>query len=94
MATKTTTDLRKPQVRVLEALAKAKEPLTRSVIADKAKVDQAGLTEYIGSTDKTKRAANDKRKGWKSLISLGYVKAEDSEGATAYSITAAGRKAV
>jgi len=94
MATKTTTELRQPQVRVLQTLAKSKEPLTRSEIAAKATVDQAGLTEYIGSSDKAKRAANDKKKGWKSLVSLGYVKAEDGEGAATYTITAAGRKAV
>lgn len=84
-------ELRKPQLRILATLAKTKEPLSRSEIAKRAKVDAAWLTEYVGSSDKKVRAKNDKR--FKSLITLGHVKATDSDGPATYSITATGRKA-
>lgn len=90
-AKKTSVDLRKPQIRILQTLAKTKEPLSRADIAKKAKVDAAWLTEYVGSSDRKVRLKNDKR--FKSLITRGFVKAEDSDGATTYTITAAGRKA-
>jgi hypothetical protein len=90
---KTKDGLRKPQVRVLTALSKSKQPLTRSEISTKAEVDLASLTEVIGSSDAAKRKHNDKKMGWKSLLTLKYVTAKDGEeGATTYVITAAGRK--
>ena len=58
-------------------------------------MDQAALTEYVGSTDDAIRKANDKRKGFDSLVTLGYVKHEVDEAAgTVHRITAAGRKAL
>lgn len=89
--------LRKPQVRVLRALNKSNRALNRSEVGTKAEVDVATLTEVIGSSDPKTRAANDKRKGWDSLITLGFVKeaAEEEEGTgTYYNITAAGKKAL
>ena len=80
-------------MRVLAALAKAKEPLTRAEISTKAKTDLACLTEYIGSSDAKTRPKNDKTK-FKSLLSFGYVKASDGDEATVYTITASGRKQV
>lgn len=88
--------LRKPQVRVLQLLAKAKTPLTRVEISQKAGVDLAALTEYVGSEDAEKRAKNDAK--FMSLVSLGYVKHKkvamaDGTEKTAHELTAAGRKA-
>jgi hypothetical protein len=88
--------LRKPQVRVLEALSKSGKALTRAQISDKAEVDNAMLTDYIGSTDDAKRKVND-TKLMPSLVTLGHVHAvapEEDGGPSSYSITAAGRKAL
>jgi hypothetical protein len=101
MAKKTTTvekktGLRKPQVRILSALSKARGPLNRAAIASKADVDVAGMVEHIGSSDPAKRKAND-AKHWPSLLSLGFVKEASNEeegGGSVYEITAAGKKAL
>src|SRR4051812_11609137 len=84
--------LRKPQLRILAALAKSKTALSRAEISEKAEVDRAFCTEYIGSGDDAIRAKNDKK--FLSLISLGFVKSADSEGLAVYSNTAAGKKAI
>ena len=88
--------LRKPQVRIIKAMAKTSKALTRKEVASKSKVDQASLVEYLGSPDAAKRVANDK-KHFKSLISLKFVKQEeydiDGRNTILYSITAAGKKA-
>lgn len=87
--------LRKPQVRILQALAKSKSPLSRSELGTKAGVDVAFCTEYVGSSNPDIRAKND-QKVCVSLLTLGYVteeKHEDSR-AVVYSITPAGRKAL
>ena len=86
--------LRKPQIRVLAALSKSKQPLSRSEIGEKAEVDVASLTEVIGSSDAEIRKKNDKLKGWKSLLTLGFVKATKEEGAVSYTITTTGKKAL
>jgi membrane protein involved in colicin uptake len=86
--------LRKPQLRILQALANTKAVgMTRGEIAEKAPCDVAGCTEWIGSSDAEKRAAND-AKHFPSLITLGFVKlgTPAEGGADYYSITAAGRK--
>jgi hypothetical protein len=57
-------------------------------------VDVASLTEVIGSSDAETRKRNDQRKGWKSLLTFGYVKATEEEGAVSYTITATGKKAL
>lgn len=86
--------LRKPQVRILKALAKSGKPLARKAIAEKAGVDEAGCVEWLGSPDATKRKAND-AKHFPSLVSRGLVRfGEPAEGGAAtYEITAAGREA-
>jgi hypothetical protein len=89
---KTKDGLRKPQIRVLGALAKSKQPLTRPEISEKGDVDLACLNSYIGAHDKKIRAKNDKN--YKSLLTLGFVKDSEREGKTVYAITAAGRKAL
>lgn len=87
--------LRKPQIRVLECLAKAQTPITRKQIAEQASVDNSSLSGYIGAFDTALREADDKAKGWKSLISLGYVKVGvDEELGMVHSISATGRKAL
>ena len=77
--------LRDPQVRVLSFLAKGDRSRTRAEIGKGAKVDVATLTEYIGSSDAETRKRNDQKMGWKSLISLGFVKEAppEDEGITA-----------
>lgn len=88
--------LRKPQVRVLQFLAKQSKPQPRTVIAEKSPVDQAMLNSYIGSSDPAIRAKNDKAV-CVSLLTLQYVKAElpaEENGATCYTITAKGKAAL
>jgi DNA-binding MarR family transcriptional regulator len=89
--------LRKPQIRILDYLAGAKGPVTRKTISEEAQVDRAGLTEWIGSDDKTKRLAND-TKHFPSLLSLALIRSKslDQNGVeeTVYEITASGRKAI
>lgn len=90
--------LNKPQTRVLMYLVKAGSPKTRKEIAAGAKVDQAFLTENIGSNNIEIRKANDE-KYWPCLLTLGFVKSEDGEDpatgrvTTIYTVSAAGRKA-
>jgi len=91
-------DLRKPQQRILECLAKASQPMTRKEIAEHAGVDSAGCTEWIGSTNDDTRLAND-TKHFPSLVSLGFVKqsvnaVEGGKATAFYTITAVGRKQV
>lgn len=85
--------LRKPQVRILEALAKSKAPLTRREIADAAPCDFAGCTEWLGSQDPETRAKND-AKHFPSLLTLGYIAAAEGDGGVTYTITPAGRAVV
>lgn len=89
--------LRKPQIDVLRCLSKAREPLSRKQIAEKAKTDLAFLTSHIGSHDEETRKANDK-KNWPSLLGLGFVRSSteeiDGRQTIAYEITATGRKAL
>lgn len=99
-ARKTKDGLRKPLVDILNALSKAKGPLTRKEIAEKAPTDLAFLSTWLGAYDPAVRKANEAKRGVKGLLTLGYVKAkvdpENDEGRTValYEITAAGRKAL
>lgn len=95
--------LRKPQIRILEALVNTKAPngeLTRVQISEAGEVDLAMLNSYIGSSDDAVRAKNDE-KVCKSLITLGYVthkayptESGNGEGPVMHKITAAGKKAL
>jgi DNA-binding MarR family transcriptional regulator len=92
---KKATGLRKPQIRVLECLAKANRSFNRSDISAEAKVDQAMLVEYVGSLDEERRAKNDKK--FPSLLTLKLVAVSSPENGARgayYKITAAGRKAL
>jgi hypothetical protein len=87
--------LRKPQIRILQCLAKSKHPLSRKEISETAPADLACLTSWIGSHDETIRAKNDKL-SMPSLLTLKAVKfgppTEASE--VVYEITALGRKMI
>lgn len=88
--------LRKPQIRILQCLAKAKAPFSRAQIAEKAPCDVAWLNSWIGSRNIETRAKNDQA-GFLCLLSLALVKehqAKDGQRGVAYEITAAGRKAI
>lgn len=85
--------LRKGQERILKLLAKSSKPLTRALISEKAPVDVAACTEYLGSSNDEKRLENDV-KHFPSLVSLKYIKAEvQEEGGTVYIATASGKAA-
>lgn len=88
------TGLRKPQVRILKALAKASKPLTRAAIAEKASVDAAGCVEWIGSADEATRKTND-AKHFPSLVTLGLLRQErhdaDGRDVVLYTVTAKGK---
>lgn len=86
--------LRVPQVRILKALARNPRGLSRSEIADKAKVSPsmtANLGPVTGKPDET-----DEHYGKRCLLGLKMVKAEygNDETTIAYTITDKGRKAL
>ena len=88
--------LRKEQVRILAALAKANKPLTRKEIAEQAPCDRAWTNMWLGAHNPDIRARNDEE--FPSLLSLGYVVENDGERdgrqAWVYEITVAGRDAL
>lgn len=94
---KKNTGLRKPQVRILATLVKVGKALSRKEIAEKAEVDAAWLTSWIGSTNPEVRTAND-AKEFPSLITLGFVKQEktdvDGKDVICYAISAKGKAAL
>lgn len=86
--------LRKPQVRVLQALKSGKS-LDKKQLSAAANVDYAMLNSYVGANDLTKREANDIRY-YPCLLSLKFVKEEvhdvDGRDTRQYSITSLGKK--
>ena len=96
-ATITPVKLRRPQVRVLQALAKANRGFNRAEISEKGNVDRPMLNSYLGAHDEEVRAANDE-KNYPCLLTLKFVHYVPSEaengGGHYYGITAAGRKAL
>lgn len=88
--------LRKPQIRILQAMSRTDKCLVRAAIADRAECDYASLTDYIGAHDEAKRRANDVRY-FPSLLTLGYITygpKEVDDDSPRYRLTAAGRKAL
>lgn len=84
--------LGKPLYRILKVLSKTPKGLTRNQISDKAPVDLAFLSTYIGAHDAAVRKANEEKRGVKGLITLGMVKGEQQEdGSVIYTITDKGR---
>lgn len=94
------TGLRKGQVRILEALSKAKGTLSRSQIAERSKNTDGQTFNLMGSTNPEKWPVTEERTGYPGLLKLKLVKAvqqqvPDGEGKEwRYEITAAGRKAL
>lgn len=92
--------LRKPQVRILDALAKAKGPLSRGKIIER--ITQNGkataIGDALGCKDVALREARDAQVGYKSLLSQKLVRQldldVDGHKETVYEMTAAGRKAL
>ena len=92
------TNLRQPQIRILQVLAKAKKPMTRKDIVEAAganpsKLDPAWMGTWIGPIDADVRTASDAKYNLKSLLTLKAVTMVELEDVTgiAYTITAAGR---
>lgn len=89
--------LRKPQAAILGVLAKAKGPMTRQAISDRAGYSSSvGVYAEIGWPDAKKRAKADK--AHPCLITLGWVREHDLDvdgrKELGIEITAAGRKAL
>lgn len=85
--------LRKPQVRILAAMAE--NPIkawTRRDIADAAGVSVTSLTRFIGSGDEAKRERSDRVHNLRSLLTLRYIRCvAPLEGRDlAYQVTPAG----
>jgi hypothetical protein len=100
MARKRNTGLCQPQIRILRCLMRSRSPLTRKEISERANVDRAWLTYYLGAARGSIRAINDLAK-FPGLLTLKYVKRHDVDGHThkrrwdtVYEITQAGRKAL
>jgi hypothetical protein len=81
--------LGKPAIRVLQCLAKSKSPLTRAEIAEKAPVDIAWVSLFVGFKDGREGGKDD-------LVAMGAAKVtqQDVNGRDVlhYSITAKGRQ--
>lgn len=99
--------LRSFQVRILKCLAKAKGPLTRTQISEKAPAHPTNQTNLwgIGLVDPDKRKEAEKKTQIPSLLTLGFVrermipgelndKGEEGRKERVYEITASGRKAM
>lgn len=95
------TGLRRPQVRILELLAKSKKPLTRhdikygiSQTADKP----TSIGDALGLDDPEKAAAAMEKAGYPSLMALKFVKKLvldiDGHKEICFEINAAGRRAL
>ncbi len=88
--------LKAPQIRILNALAAAREPLDRDSISQRAPCPLAFVIEYIGgSVINPEREA---RRGWQRLIPLGFVEARkrvvEGKSRRFFEITDAGRQAL
>ena len=86
------TSLRVPQVRILKALKRNPRGLTRSQIAEKAKVSPS-MTANLGPVDTDQASRVDDHYGKKCLIGRKMVKAEcadDESNQIVYKITAKG----
>lgn len=92
------TRLRKPQLRLLEVLAKAKGPMNRHMLNEKANVDLAWISEYCGKLDPQKRAAADEKYNVRSFVTRGWAKVREimveGRGEIVWEITAQGKKAL
>lgn len=89
--------LRKPQIAILAYLARQKNGSSRSKIKAATGADISGS---IGCQDPTEREALEKKNGYPSLLTLGYIRLNEivvEDGMAPerrYDITANGRKAL
>lgn len=90
--------LRKPQVRLLAVLVKAKGPMSRKVLSEKSGVEYAWLCNWIGQPDAEARKGREARWGFTSLLTLKFVTVKqidvDDRPTWVYEITASGRTAL
>lgn len=89
--------LRKPQVRLLEALVAAGKPLTKAELVKDAKVDPAWIMAFLGHPNEGYRKER-VAKGYNDLVTLGFAKIQmvtdgDKEVAT-WKVTPEGRGAL
>lgn len=89
--------MRMPQLKILAALAKSGKWMSRKEVVEATGADNAWMTEWLGSNDPSKRAAND-AKHFPSLVTLAYVSFDtqdrDGRDTTVYKITPEGRAAL
>lgn len=87
--------LRAAQVRILHVLGKAKQPLTKVELAEKAETDPTKMGVFVGPRDGESKTTSE-RWPFPGLYELGYVKVEQFEEyrGQVVTITAKGRKAL
>lgn len=96
------TGLRKMQLRALRVLADDRnaEGLSLEALAKKAGIGEVVMRRGLGAADPDKRAGHDESVGFKSLLTIGHVRAQKREfdngkhGDTVYVISASGRAAM
>jgi hypothetical protein len=94
--TDATPTLRKPQIRILKALADGRARTRQQIVKD-ASVERAWCTEYLGSSNSDVRTKNDALR-FPSLLTLDLIRSEtiDANGKdlVVFEITPKGRRAV
>ncbi len=92
--------LRKPQIKILKALLASKGPLSRRRIAEAISADPTRITDVwdpIGTTTEEDQPAQDERLGYRSLMSLKFLRRKelelDGHKEVVFELTPAGRKA-
>lgn len=91
--------LRKPQVRILQELAKVKSELgglNRTELAERSKVAATWVVGYVGAESPESRTRGEALHGYTSLITLGFAKDKkvevEGKKERLFQITVAGRK--
>lgn len=91
------TELREPQIRILQCLARHKQPLTRKQIAEKAKIDPTKVGDYV---DRPEGQSEETASRWKfsdlKTLKLVRVEVHDLNGkdTRTYTITPKGKTIV
>jgi hypothetical protein len=92
----TTPKLRKPQIRILKALADGRARTRQQIVKD-ASVERAWCTEYLGSSNGDIRTKNDALR-FPSLLTLDLIRSEtidvSGKDVLVYEITSKGRRVV
>ena len=88
----------RPQIRILQAMAKARKPLTKAALAKASGVHVNWIAEYVGSKDGEPRVRQSGELKDLKLVPAGLAKLVsvdvDGQSETMYDITAPGRKAL